>query len=116
MTLIQFFKKPWWVGPLALVAGMAVGHPGKSKAPGWVNVRGSEIVNSRGTLPRNGSVTVTAACPAGKRAIGGGYAAPSAGATTDLSILGGNSAWRVDFRSVGGSGEASVYAVCMAAK
>jgi hypothetical protein len=116
MTLIQFFKKPWWVGPVALVAGMAVGHPGKTKAPGLGNVRGSEIVNSRGKLPRNGSVVVTATCPAGKRAIGGGYVAPSVGATTDLSILGGNSSWRVDFRSIGGSGEASVYAVCIAAK
>ena len=114
--MIQFFKKPWWVGPLALVAGMAVGHPGKTKPAEPVGVRGSEIVNSRGTLPRNGSVVVIATCPAGKRMIGGGYVAPSVGATTDLSILGDNSAWRVGFKSNGGSGEASVYAVCVTAK
>ena len=48
--------------------------------------------------------------------IGGGYVAPSVGATTDLSILGDNSAWRVGFKSNGGSGEASVYAVCVTAK
>src|SRR5450756_1724255 len=77
--MIGFLKKPWWVGPLALIAGIAVGHPGKTKPAGPVGVRGSEIVNSRGTLPRNGSVVVIATCPAGKRVIGGGYVAPSVG-------------------------------------
>jgi hypothetical protein len=112
--MLQFFKKPWWVGPLALVAGMAVGHPGKTKPAGLAGARGSEIVNSRATLPRNGSVDVIATCPAGKRVIGGGYVAPSVGATAELSILGG--AWRVGFKSTGGSGDASVYAVCVKAK
>jgi hypothetical protein len=114
--MIEFLKKPWWVGPLSLVAGMAVGHPGKTKPAELVGVRGSEIVNGRGTLPRNGSVVVIATCPAGKRVIGGGYVAPSIGDTTDLSMLGGNSAWRVGFKSNGGSGDASVYAVCVTAK
>ena len=114
--MIRFLKKPWWVGPLALVAGMAVGHSGKTKPAEPVGVRGSEIVSSRGTLPRNGSVVVIATCPAGKRVIGGGYVAPNIGATTDLSIPGGNSAWRVGFKSNGGSGDASVYAVCVTAK
>lgn len=113
--MIGFLKKPWWVGPLALVAGMAVGYPGKTKPAASAGVRGSEVVNNRGTLPRNGSVVVTATCPAGKRVIGGGYVAPSAGDTTDLSISGGNSTWRVGFKSNGGSGDASVYAVCVAA-
>jgi hypothetical protein len=114
--MIGFLKKPWWVGPLALIAGIAVGHQGKTKPAGPVGVRGSEIVNSRGTLPRNGSVVVIATCPAGKRVIGGGYVAPSVGDATDLSIPGGNSAWQVGFKSNGGSGDASVYAVCVTAK
>ena len=114
--MFGFLKKPWWVGPLALVVGMAVGHPGKTKPAGPVGVRGSEIVNSRGTLPWNGSVVVIATCPVGRRVIGGGYVAPNVGDTTDLSIPGGNSAWRVDFKSNGGSGDASVYAVCVMAK
>jgi hypothetical protein len=114
--MIRFLKKPWWVGPLALVVGMAIGHPGKTKPAEPVGIRGSEIVNSRGILPRNGSVVVIATCAAGKRVIGGGYVAPSVSDTTDLSILGGNSAWRAGFKSNGGSGDASVYAVCVTAK
>ena len=114
--MIGFLKKPWWVGPMALVAGMAVGHSGKTKPAGPGGVRGSEMVNSRGTLPRNGSVVVIATCPTGKRVIGGGYVAPSVGDTTDLTMLGGNSAWRVGFKSNGGSGDASVYVVCVTAK
>jgi hypothetical protein len=114
--MIRFFKKPWWVGPLALLAGMAVGHSAKTKPAGPAGVRGSEIVNSRGTLPLNGSVVVIATCPAGKRVIGGGYVAPSVGATADLSTPGSNSAWRVGFKSNGGSGDASVYAICVTAK
>jgi hypothetical protein len=114
--MFRFLKKPWWVGPLALIAGMAIGHPGKTKPAERAGVRSSEIVNSRGILPRNGSIVVIATCPAGKRVIGGGYVAPSVGDTTDLSIPSGNSAWRVGFRSNGGSGDASVYAVCVTAK
>jgi hypothetical protein len=114
--MIEFFKKPWWVGPLALVAGLVVGHSGKSKPVEPLAVRGSEIVKKRGTLPRNGSVVVIATCPIGKRVIGGGYVAPSAGDAADLSTLGGKSAWRVDFKSNGGSGDASIYAFCVADK
>jgi hypothetical protein len=114
--MIDFFKKPWWVGPVALVAGLAVGHSGKSKPAEMVAVRGSELVKKRGTLPRNGNLVVIATCPTGKRVIGGGYVAPSADDAADLSTLGGKSAWRVDFKSNGGSGDASIYAVCVTDK
>jgi hypothetical protein len=76
---------------------------------------GYEVVNNHGTLPRNGRVVVVATCPAGKHAISGGYAMPSAADTTDFSSRDGNNAWRVGFKSNGGSGIASVFAICVAA-
>jgi hypothetical protein len=111
-----FFKKPWWVGPLALVAGMAIGHTGATKPPGLASVKGYEIIKRRGSLPRNGSVVIIATCPAGKQVIGGGYVSPSVGDATELSIRDSNDAWRVAFKSNGGSGDASVYAICATAK
>jgi hypothetical protein len=47
--------------------------------------------------------------------IGGGYVVPSVLDTAPLSRPEGNYAWRVDFKSNGGSGDASVYAICAAA-
>ena len=76
---------------------------------------GYEIVNTVGTLPLNGTVEVVATCPAGKRVLGGGYVVPSAADTAPLSRPEGDNAWRVDFKSNGGSGDASVYAVCATA-
>jgi hypothetical protein len=111
-----FFKKPWWVGPLALVAGMAIGHTGAAKPPGLASVKGYEIIKGRGRLPRNGSIVVIARCPTGKQVIGGGYVAPSVADATDLSIRDRNNTWRVGFKSNGGSGDASVYAICATAK
>ena len=112
--MIEFFKKPWWVGPL--VAGLALGHQGTTKPAGPAGVTGYEKINNRGTLPRNGSVVVIATCPAGKQVIGGGYVSPSVGDATELSIRDSNDAWRVAFKSNGGSGDASVYAICATAK
>jgi hypothetical protein len=110
--LIGFFKKPWWVGPL--VACVSIGHQAATNKPATPGAaaNGYEVVNNRGILPRNGRVVVVATCPAGKHAIGGGYAAPSAVDTTDFSSRDGNNAWRVSFKSNGGSGIASVYAIC----
>ena len=71
-----------------------------------------EIVNTRGQLPANGTVQVVATCPSGKRVLGGGYVAPSASDTAPLSRPEGDNGWRVDFKSNGGSGDASVYAIC----
>jgi len=110
--LIGFFKKPWWVGPL--VACVSINHQAANKPATPATVGGYEVVNNHGILPRNGRVVVVATCPAGKRAIGGGYVAPSA-ADTDFSGPAGNDAWRVSFKSNGGSGAASVYAVCVTA-
>jgi len=111
--LIGFLKKPWWVGPI--VAGLSVAHPSANKPAGPAADSSYEITNSRGILPRNGRVVVIATCPAGKRAIGGGYVVPSAVDTADISRPEGNNAWRVSFKSNGGSGKASVYAICMTA-
>jgi hypothetical protein len=61
-----------------------------------------------GTLPLNGTVAVIATCSAGKRVTGGGYVVPAVG---DIAGL-GNNAWRVVFKSNGGSGDASAYAIC----
>ena len=47
--------------------------------------------------------------------MGGGYVVPSAADTTDFSGPAGNNAWRVNFKSNGGSGAASVYAICVTA-
>ncbi len=112
--MIEFFKKPWWVGPL--VAGVAISHPSITKPAGPVGVTGYEKINSQGTLPRNGSVVVIATCPAGKRVISGGsYLVPRFSGTTELSRPDGNNSWRAVFKSNGGSGVASVYAICVTA-
>ncbi len=76
---------------------------------------GYEIINTMGTLPTNGTVSVVAACPSGKRVLGGGYGVPSEADTAPLSRPEADNAWRVDFKSNGGSGTASVYAICAAA-
>jgi hypothetical protein len=91
------------------------GPQGVPGAPGPAGVAGYEIVNTHGTLPANGTVQVVATCPSGKRVLGGGYVAPSASDTAPLSRPEGDSGWRVDFKSNGGSGDASVYAICAVA-
>ena len=112
--MIGFFKKPWWVGPL--VACVSFGHQAATnKAPTPAAASGYEVVNNHATLPRNGRVVVVATCPAGKHAVGGGYVVPSAADTTDSSSRDGSNAWRVSFKSNGGSGVASVYAICVTA-
>jgi hypothetical protein len=78
-------------------------------------VSGYEIINTMGTLPTNGTVSVVATCPLGKRVLGGGYVVPSEADTAPLSRPEADNAWRVDFKSNGGSGTASVFAICAAA-
>jgi len=112
--LIGFLKKPWWVGPL--VASVSYSHYHANKPAEPATVSGYEIVNNRGILPRNGRVVVVATCPNGKRAIGGGYAAPSAADAVGSPSVEGNNAWRVSFKSNGGGGAASVYAICVTAE
>jgi hypothetical protein len=82
---------------------------------GPAGVSGYEIINNLGKLPLNGTVAVIATCSAGKRVIGGGYVAPAVGDLVGLSRPEGNNAWRADFKSNGGSGDASVYAICATA-
>lgn len=110
-TLIGLLKKPWWVGPL--IAGVSYNHYHTDKPPEPAAVSGYEVVHNRGNLPRNGRVVVVATCPSGKRAISGGFSTPSPADTTDFSNPEGNNAWKVSFKSNGGSGNASVYAVCV---
>jgi len=110
-TLIGFFKKPWWVGPL--IAGVSYNHYHTDKTPEPAAVSGYEVVHNRGNLPRNGRIVVVATCPAGKRAISGGYSTPTPADTTDFSNPEGSNAWKVSFKSNGGGGNASVYAVCV---
>jgi hypothetical protein len=112
--LIGLLRKPWWVGPL--VAGVSYSHYNGGKPPEPPAVSGYEVVHNRGNLPRNGRVVVVVTCPAGKRAISGGYSTPSPADTTDFSNPEGNNGWKVSFKSNGGSGNASVYAVCVNAK
>jgi hypothetical protein len=87
------------------------GSPGPA---GPAGVSGYEIINTHGNLPMNGTASVVATCSSGKRVLGGGYVVPSAADTAPLSRPEGDNAWRVDFKSNGGSGDASVYAVCAA--
>jgi hypothetical protein len=54
------------------------GAQGSSGPSGLAGVSGYEIVDTHGTLPPNGSTSVVATCPAGKRVLGGGYVVPSA--------------------------------------
>jgi hypothetical protein len=92
-----------------------IGPAGPTGPPGPVGVSGYEIINNQGNLPVNGTVAVIATCSAGKRVIGGGYVVPAVGDLASLSRPEGNNAWRVDFKSNGGSGDASVYAICATA-
>jgi hypothetical protein len=78
-------------------------------------VSGYEIVNAHGDLPANGKVQVVATCPSGKRVFGGGYVVPSELDNAPLSRPEGDNGWRVGFKSNGGSGDASVYAICATA-
>ena len=110
--LREFFKKPWWVGPLA--AGVAFTHPHADKAEKSTgSIRQSEQrVTAFGTLPRYGSVVVVAACPSGQHLSGGGYKLPSTLSRASSSKAESASAWRVEFKSLGGAGKAMVYAIC----
>jgi hypothetical protein len=99
--LREFFKKPWWVGPLA--AGVAVSHPHADKPATAVDLSEQRITVS-GTLPRYGSVVVVAECPPGRHLSGGGYTLPSTLSRASSSRADGTNAWRVAFRRLGGSG------------
>ena len=90
----------------------ATGPQGQPGTPGPAGVAGYEIINTHETLPLNGSIEVTATCPAGKRVIAGGYVAPSVLDTASSSRPEDDKGWRVEFKSIGGNGEASVYAIC----
>jgi hypothetical protein len=94
------------------------GPPGPQGSPGPIGpagVGGYEIINTMGMLPTNGTVSVVATCPSGKRVLGGGYVVPSETDTAPLSRPEADNAWRVDFKSNGGSGTASAYAICAGA-
>jgi hypothetical protein len=91
------------------------GPAGPAGPPGPAGVSGYEIITNLGNLPPNGTVAVIATCPAGKRVTGGGYVVPAVGDVTSLSRPEGDNAWRVDFKSNGGSGDASAYAICVTA-
>src|SRR4029077_7113046 len=93
----------------------APGPQGQPGTPGPAGVAGYEIINTRETLPLNGSIEVTATCPTGKRVIAGGYVAPSVLDTASSSRPEGDNGWLVEFKSNGGTGEASVYAICVSA-
>jgi len=111
--LHQFFKKPWWVGPLLAGLAIAIGHPrGTAETTGSISTSGYLRINNSGTLPRYGSVVVTAVCPTGKHLIGGGYVLPGTLATASSSRLESSNTWRVNFRSFGSHGQAKAYAVC----
>jgi Collagen triple helix repeat (20 copies) len=90
----------------------ASGPQGQPGTPGPAGVAGYEITSTHQTLSLNGSIDVTATCPAGKRVIGGGYVAPSVLDTASSSRPEGDTGWRVEFKSNGGNGDASVYAIC----
>jgi hypothetical protein len=109
VRLREFFKKPWWVGPLA--AGVAVSHPHADK-PARPADLGEQKVAASAVLPRYGQVVVVAACPPGMQINRGGYTLPSQLSRASSSRAEGAYAWRVAFKSFGGSGKAEVYAVC----
>ena len=91
---------------------VSLGQPG---TPGPAAVAAYEIINTHETLPLNGSIEVTATCPTGKRVIAGGYVAASVLDTASSSRPEGDKGWLVEFKSNGGTGEASVYAICATA-
>ncbi len=76
------------------------GQPGAPGPSGPAGVSGYEIINTIGTLPANGTVSVVAACPSGKRVPGGGYVVPSEADMAALSRPEADNAWR-EGRSIG---------------
>jgi hypothetical protein len=93
----------------------APGPHGQPGAPGPAGLAGYKIINTHETLPLNGSIEVTAGCTTGKRVIGGGYVAPTVLDTASSSRPEGDKGWHVVFKSNGGNGDASVYAICVSA-
>ena len=93
----------------------APGPQGQPGTPGPAGVAGYEIISTHETLPLNGSIEVTATCPTGKRVIAGGYVAPTVLDTASSSRPEGDKGWHVEFKSNGGNGDASVYAICASA-
>jgi hypothetical protein len=93
----------------------APGPQGQPGTPGPTGIAGYEIINTHETLPLNGSIEVNVTCPTGKRVIGGGYVAPTVLDTASSSRPEGDKGWRVEFKSNGGNGDASVYAICATA-
>ena len=85
--MIGFLKKPWWVGPL--IAGVSYNHYHADKPPEPAAVSGYEVVHNRGNLPHNGRVVVVATCPAGKRAISGGFSGRAGRRVAETSCGGG---------------------------
>jgi hypothetical protein len=99
-------------GPQGTRPQGATGPQGPPGTPASAGVAGYEIISTHETLPLNGSIEVTATCPTGKRVIGGGYVAPSVLDAASSSRPEGDNGWRVEFKSNGGSGDASAYAIC----
>jgi len=101
------------VGPLAAGVAFLQSH---SKPTAGSTPLEERRISETGVLPRYGNVVVVATCPAGQQMRGGGYTLPSALSKVSYSRADGTNAWRVEFKSLGGSGKAQVYATCAGAK
>ncbi|GGO82496.1 hypothetical protein [Wenjunlia tyrosinilytica] len=100
--------------------GKVTPHPGEEDDArrndrGPRGIAGYEIVTQEGTVPANGTTTVTANCPAGKRVLGGGYSFPltpvNATVVTDAPDADGDS-WRVTVVNTTPALAINVYAIC----
>ncbi len=104
-------------GPAGGPAGPA-GPAGAAGAKGANGVSGYQIVSKSQTLKKNAAMTWTMSCPSGKKAIGGGVRAASAGSflMQGSGPSAGGKGWTVTMVNVSKSShKITGYAICAAA-
>ena len=85
------------------------GPKGDTGAPG---VSGYEIVYENMYLLVGQTGTVTATCPVGKKAMGGGVGSDARLAIVESIPIDGGQAWKVRVANLNGDSGVSAYAVC----
>ncbi|MCX5204256.1 hypothetical protein OG897_22740 [Streptomyces sp. NBC_00237] len=109
-------------GPAGPAGGVGPAGPaGPAGAPGLA-ASGYEIVNKEVALPAGADIDNSVACPAGKKAVGGGYDIVTAGGSDTTKYLtrvsmptSGGAAWRVYVKNADTVDATAlrIFAVCM---
>jgi hypothetical protein len=83
------------------------------QGPGGSLTGVTQVSNQSGTIQDGNPVNVSASCPAGKAALGGGYSV-TAGTVTSITNLGPTSAttWNITGSKSSGNGKVTVTVIC----